>query len=357
MVKFQFFTDVVFDFLKRHDGERFTAPAVAQKLQDEFFDKKFPEKLMHSRIQKMDGFGEEVQSPDKQFSREVYNAFKFSVRISLNSLINFKRIQRLEKLEEGNKLILFYYEKPGTEEDLTSGDVEEPVTDYKEDDLYQPLQDFLKEQSVGFARIIHSRDKGVKISGESIWLHPDAIGLDFSNEGWNDRIVKTFGEAVDAQFKIWSFELKTKITTSNLRRYFFQAVANSSWAHFGYLVVGEIVGVERELRMLSNRYGIGVIVVNVKKKQSNKEVQEKLEKKNDTDESLDGYIQSAARENSDIDWGMVNLLTVNSDFQKCLDSIKNFNEDRKSEDVNRKKESFSELKKKWGYEKEEGGNK
>lgn len=42
-------------------------------------------------------------------------------------------------------------------------------------------------------------------------------------------------------FKIFSYELKKEINTDyELKKCFFQAVSNSSWANFGYLVVFEI---------------------------------------------------------------------------------------------------------------------
>ncbi len=49
-----------------------------------------------------------------------------------------------------------------------------------------------------------------------------------------------------------------------MRKDFFQAVSNSSWANFGYLVATEVQGYDtmKELRMLSSLHGIGFIQVN-----------------------------------------------------------------------------------------------
>ncbi|MCY4418397.1 MAG: hypothetical protein OXB93_00930 [Cytophagales bacterium] len=45
----------------------------------------------------------------------------------------------------------------------------------------------------------------------------------------------------DDRFKIYSFEVKIRINSINdFRRYYEQAVTNSSWAHIGYLVAAQI---------------------------------------------------------------------------------------------------------------------
>ena len=56
-------------------------------------------------------------------------------------------------------------------------------------------------------------------------------------------------------------EVKLHLDRSNLRESYFQAVSNSFWAHFGYLVAAEIEGPNTmaESRTLSALHGIGVI--------------------------------------------------------------------------------------------------
>lgn len=60
--------------------------------------------------------------------------------------------------------------------------------------------------------------------------------------------------------KLFSFELKKELSFSNLKKSYFQAVSNSSWANEGYLVVFDIDDeVLNELRRLNQSFGIGVI--------------------------------------------------------------------------------------------------
>jgi len=83
-----------------------------------------------------------------------------------------------------------------------------------------------------------------------------------------------------------------------VRECFFQAVSNSSWANFGYLVAAEIGGQDtlKELRLLFAAHGIGFI-------------------KLDADNPADSQVLIPARERDEIDWGMVNRLTMeNKDF-------------------------------------------
>ena len=65
-------------------------------------------------------------------------------------------------------------------------------------------------------------------------------------------------------FKISSYEIKREINSdSELKKAFFQAVSNSSWANFGYLVAFEFSdSLIEEIERLNQAFGIGVIELN-----------------------------------------------------------------------------------------------
>ena len=64
--------------------------------------------------------------------------------------------------------------------------------------------------------------------------------------------------------KLWSFEVKKKPSLGTVRESLFQAVSNSSWANYGYLVAAEIdKKADKELRILCSLHGIGLIKLNV----------------------------------------------------------------------------------------------
>lgn len=62
-------------------------------------------------------------------------------------------------------------------------------------------------------------------------------------------------------FKISSYELKKEINTDyELKKTFFQAVSNSSWANYGYLVAYEFSDlIYDEMERLNQSFGIGII--------------------------------------------------------------------------------------------------
>lgn len=51
----------------------------------------------------------------------------------------------------------------------------------------------------------------------------------------------------DARCRLWSFEVKLKLTRGDVREAWFQTVSNSSWANQGYLVAAEVEGADWNL--------------------------------------------------------------------------------------------------------------
>lgn len=60
---------------------------------------------------------------------------------------------------------------------------------------------------------------------------------------------------------LYSYELKRTIENDHqLKEYFFQALSNSSWANYGYLVAFDInEDIMEEMERLNRSFGIGVI--------------------------------------------------------------------------------------------------
>lgn len=114
----------------------------------------------------------------------------------------------------------------------------------------------------------------------------------------------------DKKTKLWSFEVKKLLNRSNVREAFFQAVSNSSWANFGYLVVADIEGTDtlKELRMLFSLHGIGLIQI-------------------DTENPSESQILIPARERGDVDWATCNRLTdENKDFLSFVKLVRQFHQ-------------------------------
>ena len=62
-------------------------------------------------------------------------------------------------------------------------------------------------------------------------------------------------------FKLTSYEIKKDINTDyELKKSYFQAVSNSSWANYGYLVAFQISdNLKDEIERLNQSFGIGII--------------------------------------------------------------------------------------------------
>jgi hypothetical protein len=177
-----------------------------------------------------------------------------------------------------------------------------------EHDLYPILSEFLwSDLGIYSKRIDERRSGNSQGAGGNDWLHPDLVGIENLSGDWHPEIVSCVQEYKDRKTKLWSFEVKTKINRSNARKVFFQAVSNSSWANFGYLVASEIeTTATKELRMLASRHGIGVIRL-------------------DVENPSESQILIPAKEQNEIDWDTANRLTdENKDFQKFIKAIRHF---------------------------------
>jgi hypothetical protein len=175
--------------------------------------------------------------------------------------------------------------------------------------LYPLLSRYLWEEfSVYSKRIDEKRSSNKRGPNGNRWLYPDVVGMEDLGAEWHQEVRDCVNQYSDKRTKLWSFEAKLLINRSNVRECFFQAVSNSSWANFGYLVAAEIEGQDtlKELRMLFAAHGIGLI-------------------KLDADNPAESQVLIPARERDEIDWDMANrLATENRDFLDYVKLVKQF---------------------------------
>lgn len=131
---------------------------------------------------------------------------------------------------------------------------------YDERDLHKPLSSYLKITAIYSKTIFHEQSTYGKDSNQ-IWTHPDMIGIRFLN--LQTKASQNFLKSINRvdTFKLSSYELKREINSdSELKKAFFQAVSNSSWANYGYLVAFEFSdSLMEEMERLNQSFGIGVI--------------------------------------------------------------------------------------------------
>ena len=200
-------------------------------------------------------------------------------------------------------------EVAAAESEGTSTTADASILKIDEHALYPLLSQYLWEEFGVFSkRIDEKRSSNKRGPNGNRWLYPDVVGMEDLGADWHQEVRDCVNQYSDKRTKLWSFEAKLLINRSNVRECFFQAVSNSSWANFGYLVTAEIGGTDtlKELRMLFAAHGIGFI-------------------KLDVDNPADSQVLVPARERDEIDWDMANrLATENRDFLEYVKLVKQF---------------------------------
>jgi hypothetical protein len=219
------------------------------------------------------------------------------------------------KTTEGRPRKYYYSEKSDVAEVAAAeGVVAAPTigindAELRELAMYPLLSLYLWEEfGVYSKRIDEKRSSNKRGPNGNRWLYPDVVGMEDLGAEWHREVRDCVNQYSDKRTKLWSFEVKLLINRSNARECFFQAVSNSSWANFGYLVAAEIEGQDtlKELRMLFAAHGIGLI-------------------KLDADNPTESQVLIPARERDEIDWDMANrLATENRDFLEYVKLVKQF---------------------------------
>ena len=219
------------------------------------------------------------------------------------------------KTTEGRPRKYYYSEKSDVAEVAAAeGVAATPTADSNdaklgEHAMYPLLSLYLWEEfGVYSKRIDEKRSSNKRGPNGNRWLYPDVVGMEDLGAEWHQEVRDCVNQYSDKRTKLWSFEAKLLINRSNVRECFFQAVSDSSWANFGYLVAAEIEGQDtlKELRMLLAAHGIGLI-------------------KLDADNPAESQVLIPTRERDEIDWDMANrLATENRDFLEYVKLVKQF---------------------------------
>ncbi|MBS1623942.1 MAG: hypothetical protein JST83_07985 [Bacteroidetes bacterium] len=134
---------------------------------------------------------------------------------------------------------------------------------YEERDLHKLLVTYLKSKNI-FSKTIYHEQSRTGGDSHQIWTHPDIVGIELYK--LQTKTSQNFRRAIKSSdtFRITSYELKKEINSdTDLKKAFFQAVSNSSWANDGYLVALEFSGsLQEEMKRLSQTFGIGIIKLN-----------------------------------------------------------------------------------------------
>jgi|TARA_B110000503_G_C7122384_1_gene403078 uncharacterized protein len=180
-------------------------------------------------------------------------------------------------------------------------DVSQFASEFSEQSLYPKLALFLEGSGVHAMRIDEKTSRSKRGAGANHWRHPDLAAIQYLPTDW-DSTTQGLGKHFQASLlKFLSFEVKTRLTIGNVREAFFQAVSNSSWANFAYLVAASIDSRARdELEVLSKSHGVGVILLS-------------------HEEPLESEFLFPAAENAALDWSSIDILvSENKDFAEFI---------------------------------------
>ncbi len=228
--------------------------AILKSLEDLQKPSTHKEVYEHITSQKYYNF-EKAQTPAATVSSDLGNFIR-------------KNDQRIKRIKGNGNYYLYYLAK--FEENLEIDKMDLEITEsqqkvnrrkaYKERDLHKLLSSYLKNKNIYTKTILHEESKNSKDDHQK-WIHPDMIGIDFLN--LSSEVNKAFMRTVNKNdiFKLSSYEIKKEINTDyELKKCYFQAVSNSSWANYGYLVAFEINdNLKNEMQRLNESFGIGII--------------------------------------------------------------------------------------------------
>ncbi len=177
--------------------------------------------------------------------------------------------------------------------------------------LHPLLASYVRDaDELGKSYVKTIRHEVTKNKGNTQWIHPDLVGVSYPfTEGgtsYTNGILDLMKTLEHCELVLYSFEMKISIKTQNaLRDCFFQALSNSSWANYGYLVAANYnEGIFDEMKSLNETYGIGFIKLNI-------------------EDYMQSEILIPATYQKELDWNRVDTLyNLNPDFGSFIDNVR-----------------------------------
>lgn len=174
---------------------------------------------------------------------------------------------------------------------------------FKKIDLHPLVVSFLrnnKEFELYCKTIRHERNKQDDKVIDT-WKYPDIVGVHFPFYDYDKTSFMFLNNLNLTNYKVYSFKINISLNQDKFKEYYFQAVNNSTFANYGYLVAFKIDdNILDELKLLNQSYGIGIIKLDSNPKNSK--------------------VILPARENK-LDIDAIKVLAKNADFKKFMIDI------------------------------------
>lgn len=145
-------------------------------------------------------------------------------------------------------------------QEIQAKELQDIEKNFQEIDLHPLLVKFATENFDIYCKTINANTSKPTQKGLNEWIHPDIVAIRFPFDDYDNVAFDLLRKFNKADYKLYSFELKRAIVSANLKECYFQAVSNSTFANYGYLVAYKIdERVLDELERLNASFGIGVI--------------------------------------------------------------------------------------------------
>ena len=198
---------------------------------------------------------------------------KATVNAQCGSFIK-RNDSRVKRIKSDKGLYLYYHAKYEAQiladPSLVQSDKTYPAAPDKkgakpwsERSLHALLCAFLNSDSDdNFTKTIRHEISSSKDDEAQTWIHPDMVNLrlQLPRAAVCQSLLNSLRK--NDSMVLSSYELKRCIHSDNeMKRYFFQAVSNSSWANYGWLVALDIdeTKLHEEMERLNRNFGIGII--------------------------------------------------------------------------------------------------
>ncbi len=128
-----------------------------------------------------------------------------------------------------------------------------------EKDLYEPFRQFLEKNGLRAAVLDHTRARR-KGQGENAWRYPDLVAFRPAPPLGPEVLNVARLTGAEPRGDLIGYEVKTKLSASNVRLTFFECLANSAWANRRYAVAPGIDNeAQIEFKRLAGRYPVGLM--------------------------------------------------------------------------------------------------
>lgn len=298
------------DFLKNHAEQRFTVRELAKWAFEEY-----PEECRQKGIRSKNKLITNAANSNEK-DQAVINAIVAELSGERRRAIQ-KQNPNIKTTEERPRK--FYYTEKTDQMEAEAAESDgrsiSSATKIYERDLYPLLKEFLwAEYGIYSKRIDEKRSSNSCGAKGNKWLFPDLVAMQDLTSDWDQITKSCVQHYADKKAKLWSFEVKLLINRSNVRECFFQAVSNSSWANYGYLVAAFLEGedTKQELQILSALHGIGLIILEI-------------------GSPAESQVVISAKERTAIDWDTANrIIEENRDFKDFIEEVTSFHQTGKT---------------------------